>query len=135
MKLYPPEPKPLYDAVVIGSGLAGLTAAAFLCQGGARVLVCGQNNQIGGLFNSFWRGGYLFDGGIKAVENSLVMMPMLAQLGLLGQVKLRRSPIALIMNGCVQPVRGFADVEAYIHTLGELFPVEQAGLLKQYRAV
>jgi phytoene dehydrogenase-like protein len=72
-----------YDAIVIGAGLSGLTAAAYLAQAGARVLVCEQAEQIGGLFNSFERNGYQFDSGIKAVENSAVMLPMLAQLGLL----------------------------------------------------
>jgi phytoene dehydrogenase-like protein len=72
-----------YDAIVIGAGLSGLTAAAYLAQAGARVLVCEQTEQISGLFNSFERNGYQFDSGIKAVENSAVMLPMLAQLGLL----------------------------------------------------
>ena len=72
-----------FDAIIIGGGLAGLTAAAFLSKGGLKVLVCEQASQVGGLFNSFSRSGYLFDGGIKAVENSSVMMPMLAQQGLL----------------------------------------------------
>ena len=117
-----------HDAIVIGAGLSGLTAAAFLARAGARVLVCEQAGQVGGLFNSFRRGGYLFDGGIKAVENSAVMMPMLAQLGLLESVKLRRSPIALVTGGDVQPMLGFADVEAYFRALEALSPGEQAGL-------
>jgi len=59
-----------FDAIVIGAGLSGLTAAAFLAQGGARVLVCEQNAQAGGLFNSFWREGYLFDGGIGLIRQA-----------------------------------------------------------------
>lgn len=117
-----------YDAIVIGAGLSGLTAAAFLAQAGARVLVCEQAAQVGGLLNSFRRGGYQFDGGIKAVENSAVMMPMLAQLGLLPRVQLRPSPIALVTAGQVQPMRGFADVEAYFRSLEALFPGEERGL-------
>ncbi|MCX6032167.1 MAG: NAD(P)/FAD-dependent oxidoreductase [Chloroflexi bacterium] len=117
-----------HDAIVIGAGLSGLTAAAFLAQAGARVLVCEQAGQIGGLFNSFRRGGYLFDGGIKAVENSAVMMPMLAQLGLLERVQLRRSPIALVTAGEVQPILGFADVEVYFRSLEALYPGEETGL-------
>ena len=59
-----------FDANVIGAGLAGLTAAASLARGGAHVLVCEQADKVGGLFNLFWRNGYLFDGGIKVVETS-----------------------------------------------------------------
>ncbi len=116
------------DAVIIGAGLAGLTAAATLARAGARVLVCEQAAQAGGLFSSFWRDGFLFDGGIKAVENSAVMMPMLAQFGLLNRAALQPSPIALVTGNRHQPMRGWADVEAYWRTLGALFPTEQSGL-------
>jgi phytoene dehydrogenase-like protein len=85
--IHPPRaPGSRYDAIVIGAGLSGLTAAAYLAQTGARVLVCEQAEQVGGLFNSFRRGGYQFDGGIKAAGSSAVMLPMLAQLGLLERV-------------------------------------------------
>lgn len=73
-----------YDVIITGAGLSGLIAAAYLLKEGAHVLVCEQAGQVGGLFNSFRREGYQFDCGIKAVENSAVMMPMLAQLDLLG---------------------------------------------------
>lgn len=92
------------------------------------MLVCEQAAQVGGLFNSFRRQGYEFDGGIKALENSAVMMPMLAQLGLLERISFQRSPIALITGGCIQPIHGFANVEAYFSLLNDLFPGEQAGL-------
>jgi protoporphyrinogen oxidase len=68
-----------YDAIVIGAGLSGLTAAAYLAQAGARVLVCEQAEQVGGLFNSFRRGGYQFYGSIRAVKNSAMKMPMLTR--------------------------------------------------------
>ena len=43
--------KNYYDAIVIGGGLAGLTAASFLAKEGRKVLVCEQSDQVGGLFN------------------------------------------------------------------------------------
>lgn len=113
---------------MVGAGLSGLIAAAFLAKAGVRVLVCDQNTLAGGLFNSFWRDGYLFDGGIKAVENSAVIMPMLAQLGLLEKIMFQRNLIALIIDGHMQPINGFADVEAYYQLLTELFSDEQTGL-------
>jgi len=33
-----------HDVIVIGAGIAGLTAAAYLAQAGAHVLVCEQSN-------------------------------------------------------------------------------------------
>lgn len=123
----------LYNAIVIGAGLSGLTAAAFLAKEGARVLVCEQAAQVGGLFNSFRGEGYQFDGGIKAVINSAVMMPMLAQLGLLERIEFQRSPIALVTSAHVQPILGFSDVEAYFQLLGTLFSDEQVGLQRVLR--
>ncbi len=117
-----------YDVIIIGAGLSGLVAAAYLSKAGASVLVCEQGAQIGGLFNSFQRQGFHFDGGIKAIENSAVMMPMLAQLGLLDQVQLEPNPVAMIIGGATQPIASWQDVSAYFGLLAGLFPGEEKGL-------
>jgi phytoene dehydrogenase-like protein len=119
-----------YDAVVIGAGLSGLVASAYLCKAGAKVLVCEQAPKVGGLFNSFTLNGYHFDGGIKAVENSGMMLPTLGQFGLLERIQFEDTSIALITGGRVQPIRSYADVENYFTLLGALFPEEQAGLAR-----
>ena len=124
-----------YDVVVVGAGMAGLTAAAYLSRGGARVLVCEQAAQVGGLFNSFWRNRFLFDGGIKAVESSAVLLPMLADLDLLEHVGLERSPIALIAGGEVRPMGGLGDVGRYWRWLTTTYPAQQDGLEAIWRDV
>jgi all-trans-retinol 13,14-reductase len=117
-----------YDAVVIGAGFSGLMAAARLARAGARVLVCEQADSVGGLFSSFTRGGYLFDGGIRAVESSGVIMPALAELGVLERIQFQPSPVAFVTNGVVQPIRDFADVASHFSLLETLFPSQRAGL-------
>lgn len=50
-----------YDAVVIGAGNGGLTAAATLAKVGKRVLVLEQHNTPGGFASSFVRGRFEFE--------------------------------------------------------------------------
>ncbi|MHB8970637.1 MAG: phytoene desaturase family protein [Pirellulaceae bacterium] len=54
--------KPQYDVVVIGAGLAGLTAANVLGRAGYQVLLLEQHYKLGGLATWFRRpGGHVFD--------------------------------------------------------------------------
>jgi phytoene dehydrogenase-like protein len=56
------DTKPEYDAIVIGSGLAGLTNANMLAKNGYSVLLLEQHHQLGGLAACFKRkGGHIFD--------------------------------------------------------------------------
>jgi phytoene dehydrogenase-like protein len=51
-----------YDVIVIGSGLAGLTAANLLARAGRTVLLLEQHYQLGGMATWFKRrGGHIFD--------------------------------------------------------------------------
>ena len=70
------------DVLVVGGGMAGLTAAAYLSKAGLKVLLCEKEKKTGGLVNSFDYKGFVFDGGIRAIENSGIVQPMLKQLGI-----------------------------------------------------
>ena len=50
-------------AIVIGSGFAGLSAAAFLAKGGMEVTVLEKNSQVGGRCRMFHDQGFMFDMG------------------------------------------------------------------------
>ena len=53
--------KDSYDAIVVGSGLGGVTAAAVLARHGLSVLLCERNDGPGGLAHAFKRGPYTID--------------------------------------------------------------------------
>jgi phytoene dehydrogenase-like protein len=62
--------------------MSGLAAGIRLAHFGRRVLLCEKEAVCGGLVNSFERNGFVFDSGIRALEDAGVLFTMLRQLGL-----------------------------------------------------
>ncbi|MDX1498957.1 MAG: NAD(P)/FAD-dependent oxidoreductase [Woeseiaceae bacterium] len=56
-----------YDAVVIGSGMGGLTTAALLAELGRKVCVLEQHYTAGGYTHSYERNGYEWDVGVHYI--------------------------------------------------------------------
>ncbi len=56
-----------FDAIVIGGGVAGLTAAAYLAKAGMNVGVFEQQHKLGGLAGAFSRGDFLFEQALQWV--------------------------------------------------------------------
>lgn len=52
-----------WDAIVIGSGIGGLTVGALLARYGQRILVCESHGIPGGAAHAFSRNGFQFDSG------------------------------------------------------------------------
>ncbi|MEW9921392.1 phytoene desaturase family protein [Marimonas sp. MJW-29] len=58
-----------WDAIVIGSGMGGMAAAAALSRLGHRVLLLEQHTTLGGLTHSFSRDGFTWDVGIHYLSD------------------------------------------------------------------
>lgn len=58
---------PEYDAIVIGSGMGGLTTAALLSELGKKVCVLEQHYTAGGYTHSYERNGYEWDVGVHYI--------------------------------------------------------------------
>jgi hypothetical protein len=68
--------------VIVGAGMAGLTAAAYLTRHNYSVLLLEKNERSGGLLNTFEYDGFFFDAGPRAFVNSGIVKPMLKELGI-----------------------------------------------------
>jgi len=59
-----PDTSPTFDVVVIGAGVAGLTATALLAKAGLKVALYERETQAGGCLAAFRRGDFIFDTSI-----------------------------------------------------------------------
>lgn len=66
----------LYDALVIGSGMGALTAAALMAADGMKVAVLEQNWLPGGCTSAYWRKGFVFEAGATTLVGLDEGMPL-----------------------------------------------------------
>lgn len=124
-----PPLRDTYDVVVIGSGLGGLTVAAFLARAGLEVLVAERLPQAGGLAHSFRRKDrYLFDAAVRYTIDESLYDFMLGALGVRDRIEFGRlDPFySVIMPGRIlhMPAGEARELDFMIRT----FPQEEKGL-------
>jgi phytoene dehydrogenase-like protein len=112
----------IFDVIVVGSGMGGLTTAAYAARSKRSVLLLEREKQPGGLFGSFTHGGYVFDHGARAVENSGIMFPMFKQLGL--KLDFIKSPVHIRSGKHMVPITSDVELDPYAAFLTTLFPNE-----------
>jgi phytoene dehydrogenase-like protein len=128
--------KHAYDVLIVGAGMAGLTAAAYLSRAGLKVLLCEKEKKTGGLVNSFEYKGFVFDGGIRGIENSGIVFPMLKQLGI--EVEFLANAVSIGIGNDVIGVDSKDSLGAYQELLGKYFPENKqdiAAILQEVRKV
>ena len=124
-------------AIVIGSGMAGLTAAAYLARAGHEVTVYEQFADIGGVTATLRQDGYGWDLGPLYLEGFGPGEPageVLAELGIAGQVRLARADRGVAFPDFTlwKPAE-YAGPYWRRERLKALFPAEASGLDRYYR--
>jgi phytoene dehydrogenase-like protein len=115
-----------YDAIVVGGGIAGLTAAAYIARAGQSVLLIERQHKVGGLVQTFERDGIYFDGGLRSIENSGIVFPMLKQLGI--DIEFKKSTTSIGIENSVMKVSGKESVDEYQQFLTEQYPENAADI-------
>ena len=106
--------------IIVGGGISGLTTATSLAKKGVNVLLIEKNEKTGGLVNSFTRDGFLFDGGVRAVENAGMIKPMLEELEI--DLPLYKSDVSVGVENYVIGAERKESVDDYERMLKKLYP-------------
>jgi phytoene dehydrogenase-like protein len=132
-----------WDAVIVGSGIGGLSAAALLAQAGSRVLVLERHYVAGGFTHTFERKGYRWDVGIHYIgemqrRNSVLKRVCDAVSG----GRLRWAPMPEVYDRAVFTVNGSDEVYDFVAgrenlktKLKDYFPGESAAIDRYFDLV
>lgn len=106
--------------VIVGAGMAGLTAAAYLVRENYNVLLVDKNDRVGGLVGTFNSNGFFFDSGPRAYVNSGIVKPIFKDLGI--QLDTLENKISIGVEDHVFRVNSIEDLQAYQFVLEQLYP-------------
>lgn len=86
----------MYDVIVIGSGIGGLTCAAKLAKNGKKVMILEKIHHIGGTSHIFKRGSYYFPMGGLSFSSPDTVLNLLGEIGIQEKFKFSRNHFQLI---------------------------------------
>jgi phytoene dehydrogenase-like protein len=130
-----------FDAVVIGSGLGGLTAAALLAKAGRKVCVIERNHSVGGAASAFKKGALTIEPALHQTADPRdptdIKHGILAELGILDEIEwVPVRPFYSVRGG---PVGDLFDMpvgfDAAHHALSQRFPKSREGSARFFGAI
>lgn len=109
-----------YNTIVVGGGIAGLTAAAYVARSNRQVLLIEKNKECGGLVNSFKHKGFQFEAGVRALEDAGIIIPMLQDLGI--KLEFKKSPVSVGIEKDVIHIKDKNSLNDYALLLKKHYP-------------
>ncbi len=128
MRVTSAQPDAHWDAIVIGSGMGGMAAAAALSRVGRKVLLLEQHVALGGLTNSFSRNGFKWDVGIHYLNYVAPGEPIRNVIDWLSDAPIEFAPMGTVFDnlhiGSAEALSLSRPYEAQEMDLKERFPDE-----------
>ena len=127
-----------FDAIVIGAGNSGLTAATALQRGGSRTLLLERHNIPGGCATSFVRGEFEFEvalhqlSGMGTEDKPFVLRQIFEKLGIMDRIEIvEEGELYRVVMQDQFDITLPASVQGINETLAEHFP-EEADAVKRF---
>jgi phytoene dehydrogenase-like protein len=109
-----------YETIIVGGGIAGLTAATYLAKANQRVLLIEKNKECGGLVGTFSRDGFKFEVGVRSLLNAGIIFPMLQELEL--SIDVVKNPVSVGLENKILHIKDLNSLEEYGNMLMEMYP-------------
>lgn len=109
-----------YNTIVVGGGIAGLTAAVYQARAGRKVLLIEKNEKCGGLVNTFDRDGFRFDAGVRALLDAGIILTMLKDLKI--ELQTVKSHVSLGIGNDIIEISTMDHLKDYADLLKKHFP-------------
>lgn len=114
--------------VIVGAGVGGLTAAAYLCREKYDVLLLDRSDRTGGLVHTFEREGFSFDTGPRGFINSGMLKPILRDLGI--EWETLENKISITIEDQMFTVNSIDSLKEYRQMLINLYPEDEEDIEK-----
>jgi all-trans-retinol 13,14-reductase len=130
-----PAVAPQYDVIIVGGGMAGLSAGAHLASKGLKVLLLEQHHKVGGCATNFTRGDYTFEVALHELAGG-GLFQLMDLCGVKDKVELYQLPD---LYRTIWPGETTVDVtmpsnwEGWDNTLKAKWPEESEGVDKLHR--
>lgn len=119
----------IYDDIIIGGGLGGLTVASFLSKARRKVLLIEKNPNCGGCIVEYKRKDFKFDSSTHWINNAKMIKGFLSELDAEDYVEFKKfDPMMKIITNNDKYLLTF-DVEKFKNKLIENFPDDKENIL------